>query len=607
MTSGKMRPGAPSVFSRLPLVRRFHELELERERLLAAGHGTERERDQAMRSREQAEERIAHLERELVRAQQRAEAREADLAHTAQLERERLAERIGIESERDEAIRRLHAVEVERLLAERPSIERQRDESMRKCHALELEGQRLVAEKQSLESERDQAIRASERAEGRIAHLERELVRSREEEAAREAEFERTAHLDRERLLAERSRIESERDRTIRAKEKAEERIAHLERELVRWQEKAETREADLERIAHLERELVRSQKRAEARHDDLERIARLERELLRWQEKAEAREADLERIAHLERELIRSHERAEARHAELEREVVEARQESTGAISGQLLEIAQRANQAEFHAFSVRQLTAQRERLLVLLDLIGHQAKTFRRGSLLKIAQAIRSTPAEHYADICCLILNGGKTGGFFVEFGACDGLLISNTIVLEKQFEWTGILAEPSPRWQPALAKNRSCILDHRCVWSRSNETIALGEAAGDEYHSQSSVITTGHPGGTTFGKSYEVETVSLLDLLAQHRAPSVIDFISIDVEAAELAVLGEFDFSRYRFEFAAIETRYDKDGRVDALMRDKGYAKILAGASPDDSYFVPLDRSRTLPDWALAPAAP
>ena len=40
------------------------------------------------------------------------------------------------------------------------------------------------------------------------------------------------------------------------------------------------------------------------------------------------------------------------------------------------------------------------------------------------------------------CLIK---KTGGYFIELGAADGLTQSNTAFLEKSREWTGLLIEP------------------------------------------------------------------------------------------------------------------------------------------------------------------
>ena len=58
----------------------------------------------------------------------------------------------------------------------------------------------------------------------------------------------------------------------------------------------------------------------------------------------------------------------------------------------------------------------------------------------------------------------------GFFVEFGACDGIYYSNTFLLEKKYKWEGILAEPNNIWKHNLLLNRSCKISHDCV---SNET--------------------------------------------------------------------------------------------------------------------------------------
>ncbi len=48
-------------------------------------------------------------------------------------------------------------------------------------------------------------------------------------------------------------------------------------------------------------------------------------------------------------------------------------------------------------------------------------------------------------------------KRDGYFVEFGATNGIDLSNSHLLETRFGWQGILAEPARIWHKALKNNR------------------------------------------------------------------------------------------------------------------------------------------------------
>ena len=75
---------------------------------------------------------------------------------------------------------------------------------------------------------------------------------------------------------------------------------------------------------------------------------------------------------------------------------------------------------------------------------------------------------------DLFVLAQLNNRRRGFFVEFGAGDGIDSSNTFLLEKEYGWTGILAEPAKVWHRDLLKNRNAHIDLSCVWSRSSESI-------------------------------------------------------------------------------------------------------------------------------------
>ena len=76
---------------------------------------------------------------------------------------------------------------------------------------------------------------------------------------------------------------------------------------------------------------------------------------------------------------------------------------------------------------------------------------------SLAKVRKALRHSKSQLGQDILGLSIPGLDKPGYFVEFGAADGIALSNTFVLEKQFGWTGILCEPGTNWHQSLSQNR------------------------------------------------------------------------------------------------------------------------------------------------------
>lgn len=179
-----------------------------------------------------------------------------------------------------------------------------------------------------------------------------------------------------------------------------------------------------------------------------------------------------------------------------------------------------------------------------------------------------------------------------FFVEFGATDGITINNTFVLERYFGWSGILSEPSRKWQSDLAKNRKCRIDYRCVWNNTGEVVEFQEMESPEF----STISTFRDDlkkefAGRFLDNYFVETVTLLDLLDQHKAPRIIGYLSIDTEGSEYEILRDFDFEEYVFNFISIEHNFGKNReKIHELLRKNGYVRVLEELSKWDDWFVP-----------------
>jgi FkbM family methyltransferase len=178
-----------------------------------------------------------------------------------------------------------------------------------------------------------------------------------------------------------------------------------------------------------------------------------------------------------------------------------------------------------------------------------------------------------------------------YFVEFGATDGMTLSNTYLLEKEFGWDGLLCEPGKRWQSKLARNRSCKIDERCVYSTTGMTIPFTEASEGELSTISSFAESDSwSDSRKNSKEYIVETVSLEDLLLENNAPKRIDYLSVDTEGSEYEILKNFNFDNWEIDFISVEHNFtQKREEIYTLLSSLGYSRKYTSISKwDDWYF-------------------
>lgn len=197
----------------------------------------------------------------------------------------------------------------------------------------------------------------------------------------------------------------------------------------------------------------------------------------------------------------------------------------------------------------------------------------------------------AQLFQDVMALSFSGCKRNGYFVEIGACDGKFLSNTYLLEKEFGWTGIVVEPARVWEHDLHQNRSCLIDTRCVWPKSNQSIQFSETRIPEYSTTAARLDSDIAARfREKSKQYEISSVSLFDLLHEHGAPQAIDYLSIDTEGSEFNILNAFDFTKYSFGIISVEHNYDsKRNAIYSLLASHGYRRVLPHLSQWDDWYI------------------
>lgn len=192
---------------------------------------------------------------------------------------------------------------------------------------------------------------------------------------------------------------------------------------------------------------------------------------------------------------------------------------------------------------------------------------------------------------DVFALYVLNWKKGGFFVEFGATNGVDLSNTYLLEKDYGWNGILAEPAKIWHKDLVANRSASIEFDCVWSRSGEIINFTTTTEAEFSTISSFAKKDvHASSRNRGEMYPVKTISLDDLLKTHNAPAKIDYLSIDTEGSELEILDNFDFNSFAISVITCEHNFSSQReKIYEILSSQGFVRVFVGFSRWDDWFI------------------
>jgi hypothetical protein len=181
---------------------------------------------------------------------------------------------------------------------------------------------------------------------------------------------------------------------------------------------------------------------------------------------------------------------------------------------------------------------------------------------------------------DLFVLQQLSSRRDGYFVEAGALDGIHGSNTWLLERDYGWCGICVEPDSGLFSELVNNRTSFCVKACLYSDRREvTFVEGVRGwgGIEPH----LFPQTHEHWKR-GRRTVLETTTLAEVLDEHRAPSVIDYLSLDTEGTEHIILKTFPFDRYTFRVVTIE-----GNRCNDLLAANGYRMVENPFTAEETY--------------------
>ncbi len=194
--------------------------------------------------------------------------------------------------------------------------------------------------------------------------------------------------------------------------------------------------------------------------------------------------------------------------------------------------------------------------------------------------------TYCQEAQDLKTLLHYKLKKEGYFLEIGASDGIKFSNTYLLEKRYDWTGICVEPIKEDYDKLINNRCCFCSNLAVYSKSNEELEF-----DIY--EYNLLSGLHSHINTYSnqpikEKVIVKTITLTDLLDNYSAPYFIEYMSLDTEGSEYEILKVFNFKKYKFGLIHVEHNYEEPKRqlIKDLLLENNYSYI--GEHKQDDFY-------------------
>jgi len=172
----------------------------------------------------------------------------------------------------------------------------------------------------------------------------------------------------------------------------------------------------------------------------------------------------------------------------------------------------------------------------------------------------------------------------GIYVDLAANDPIWRSNTFFFDVCMGWSGLCIEPSKMHHKLIRERRSCKLIPTCISDKENRSVKFNDGAG--WNGGASAVLT--PGDTSpqqklKGEVKKINCKTLKNVVDQQNVRH-IDFLSLDVEGHEQAVVSGFNFSE-----TTVDIVISENPAIRAHLRAFGYRELNASRHFGDTIFL------------------
>ena len=193
-------------------------------------------------------------------------------------------------------------------------------------------------------------------------------------------------------------------------------------------------------------------------------------------------------------------------------------------------------------------------------------------------VQKKVLGSHSQYLEDVFIDSIFRGKQNGTYVDIGANDPSELSNT----KRFYdrgWRGVNVEPDVRMYRKLCAERP---------EDTNLNLGIGGETGEltfyelspntlSTFAKDSALYSVRKEGAQIVSETKVQVISLAELFKSHAPGTTVDFLSVDAEGYEVAILSSNDWERYRPVTVIVEVNQDKKGRVANLLKQNGYLLV------------------------------
>lgn len=167
----------------------------------------------------------------------------------------------------------------------------------------------------------------------------------------------------------------------------------------------------------------------------------------------------------------------------------------------------------------------------------------------------------------------------GVYIDLATNDPIARNNNYFNDVCLHWRGLCFEPNPLHHERIRATRGCQLVPTCVSHRTGSSVSFGTGKSKTFGGNAQLLDGSKNVSASHESIITLQCTTLASAL-ERAGLTHVDFLSLDVEGAELSALLSFDFRKHKVDIIMAEDSARDGGVENLLVKTLGYRKLPAG---------------------------